>query len=199
MRMELDQMIKEFAQTSGAPWTSNVTWCGLGCCNTASRTEPTTANSRHTRCPRFAWRAHSINVALRKALLEDLAELHLAGTALERAARVPLKSCAALRTMKLRHGCRLPPQFSGGAPAIPFHRPLQLLVRRLAPHVIWPHPTATLPDSGHHHERSTEPHTCHRTDRTYQTASRVDPETARVPRQLPACQKRLVVRRSRYR
>ena len=121
MRMELDQMMKEFAQTPGAPRASNVTRRGLGCCNTAGRTEPTTPNGRHTRCPRFAWRAHSINVALRKALLEDLAELHLAGTALERAARVPLKSCATLRTMKLRHGCRLTPQLSGRTP----------------PHVLW--------------------------------------------------------------
>jgi hypothetical protein len=150
MRMKLDQMMKEFAQTPGAPRASNVTRRGLGCCDTASRTEPTTPNGRHTRCPRFAWRAQSINVALHKALLEDFAELHLAGTALERAASVPLKACATLRTMKLRHGCRLTPQFSGGAlpyearrtcimkwrmcgaPAPTFHRPLQLLVRRLA-------------------------------------------------------------------
>ena len=141
MRMELDEMINEFAQTPGAAWTSNVTWRGLRRRNAASRTEPTTANSGHTTCPRFARRAHSLNVALRQTPLEDLAELHLAGTALERAPCISLKSCATLGAMKLRHGCRLTPRFSNGEPAIPFHRPLQLLVMHQAHYC---HPFAPL-------------------------------------------------------
>jgi hypothetical protein len=115
MRMELDQMIEEFAQAPSAPWTSNVTGRGLGCRDTASRAKPTTTNGRRNRYSTFAWRARLINVALRKTFLEDPADLHLAGTTFERAASVPLKPRATLRTMKLRHGCRLTWHFGGGA------------------------------------------------------------------------------------
>src|SRR6185295_9913974 len=100
MRMELDQVIEEFAQTSGASWAANV---ASGCSNTAGGTEPIATNA-HRIGPRFARRARLIDVALREARLEDLAELHLAGAALQRTARVSLESNAALRTMKMRHG-----------------------------------------------------------------------------------------------
>ena len=108
-------MVKELAQTPGAPRASNVTWRGFGCRDTARRTEPTTANCRHVLSPGLAWGARFIHVALRKASLENLAELHLADTALESAARVPLETFAALRAMELRHACHLAPQSSDRA------------------------------------------------------------------------------------
>ena len=85
-------------------------------------------------CSRLAWRAQFINVALRKASLEDLADLHLADTTRERATGVPLKSFATFRTMKLRHGCRTP-QLSGRA-----DRPLQEVLAGTAVPVIMAFP-----------------------------------------------------------
>ena len=134
MRMEFDQVMNEFAQTPGAPRASNVTWRGLGCRDTASRTEPTTADRRPVMCSRLAWRAQFINVALRKASLEDLADLHLADTTRERATGVALKSFATFRTMKLRHGRRTP-QLSGRA-----DRPLQAVLAGTAVPVIMAFP-----------------------------------------------------------